>query len=259
MGLTYELNRLAGTLVNGRSTLAEQGAANLWAGIAGDWSTPNRLTANEASAGDTLGDTTGFLPNGIALNYYPAGGEDGTGGIGITSIITTGVMFDLSCATGGGTGGTIPITVGNSYQASMRVRNAGALSSATHNMQLRFYWETAANAPISNSSGSEVPVPDAWTTVTVTATAPATAAFVGIAVRSGSAIAGNAIRFDKFGFWDGVGSEWVMPGSGTGALLSTLGALNVKNGTTNLGLRAVCNALGGTTNEDPAYALSQIP
>lgn len=46
--------------------------------------------------------------------------------------------------------------------------------------------------------------------------------------------------------------------TGTGGLLSLVGALNVKNSTTDLGLRAVCNALGGTTDMDPAYALSQI-
>jgi len=44
--------------------------------------------------------------------------------------------------------------------------------------------------------------------------------------------------------------------------LGLQGALNVKAGITNpkdyLGVRAVCNQLGGTTNQDPAYALAQI-
>lgn len=33
--LTYELNRLAGSLVDGVPTLAAQGAANVWAGTTG--------------------------------------------------------------------------------------------------------------------------------------------------------------------------------------------------------------------------------
>jgi hypothetical protein len=37
--------------------------------------------------------------------------------------------------------------------------------------------------------------------------------------------------------------------------LGLLGALNKKNSNSNLGLRAVCNALGGTTDLDEASAL----
>lgn len=50
---------------------------------------------------------------------------------------------------------------------------------------------------------------------------------------------------------------------GGGANYDLLGALNRKAGITNpkdfLGLRAVCNQLGSTTNQDPAHALSTIP
>ena len=40
--------------------------------------------------------------------------------------------------------------------------------------------------------------------------------------------------------------------------LALLGALNVENGTTDLGLRAVCNSLGSTDNVDPAEALREV-
>lgn len=50
---------------------------------------------------------------------------------------------------------------------------------------------------------------------------------------------------------------------GAGSNYDLLGALNRKAGITNpknfLGLNAVCNQLAGTTNQDPAHALSTIP
>ena len=50
---------------------------------------------------------------------------------------------------------------------------------------------------------------------------------------------------------------------GGGQTYDLLGALNRKAGITNpknfLGMNAVCNLLAGTTNQDPAHALSTIP
>jgi hypothetical protein len=50
---------------------------------------------------------------------------------------------------------------------------------------------------------------------------------------------------------------------GGGANYDLLGALNRKAGRTDpkqfLGLNGICNQLGGTTNQDPAHALSTIP
>lgn len=52
---------------------------------------------------------------------------------------------------------------------------------------------------------------------------------------------------------DGAANKW----AGTTGL-ALQGALNAKAGTYGLGTRRVCNLLGGTTDQDPAFALSQI-
>lgn len=59
----------------------------------------------------------------------------------------------------------------------------------------------------------------------------------------------------------GAANKWA--GLTSKASLDLVGALNKVAGRTTpstwLGLRAVCNLIGGTVDQDPAYALAQLP
>jgi hypothetical protein len=245
--LTYELNRLAKTLVDGRSTLSAQAAANKWAGITGAWQSANLLTENQASV-ET--DTTGFATSGGTIAASSAHALHGSKAL-LTTASSTASQGLFIPAIGGV--GYFPVVEGMTYTATWAAKQVSGTRSIT------FYLVWCTGGGDFANAGEVITVPTgSFTTYQHSGVAPTGATFARLDYTVNAGAANDQIAFDCFGLWAGEGGEWSLPGSGTGALLALLGALNVKNSTTNLGLRAVCNALGSTTNLDPAEALSNV-
>jgi hypothetical protein len=169
----------------------------------------NLLTANQASAGDTLGDNIGFPGVGVAgtYAYVVTDAWRGAGCLQMTSVADGNVGVYLA---GPGPSNRWPVVGGATYTlaaAAKAVGNSRLFASG-------FEWFTAAGA----SAGVAWPtllasVPTAsWAFGVTAAVAPANAAYVRLSVVTNGSRTGDVMLVDCFGFWRGAGGAWAMPG-----------------------------------------------
>ena len=165
----------------------------------------NLLTANQASI-ET--DTTGFNnPDGCALARSTTAG---TFLVGAASLAATCSSTTFSFFTPLGASG-VPVTPGLTYHAQVSAK-AGT-NPANLYVAIRFYNGAAS---LGDSAGSDMAVTtSAWATLRATFVAPATAthATVFVASGSGGVTASDVYYFDEFGFWQGAGGQWALPGT----------------------------------------------
>lgn len=240
--LQQTLNTLAGT-----TGLDAQGAANVWAGTTGkdlvsalnikngtvgkdlqgvlnalagttgkgvngaasSLLVRNLLTANQASV-ET--DNTGFYNNAPAngtITRSVVTAQNGTGSALMTSLAAGAISFrtgDSAVANNG----KAAVVGGANYTAVWSGK--GTAKSVLP----RIYWYTAAGAACStpHTLGTAVTTnASTWTQATVlAAVAPADAAYAAVGASWTAAAAAEAIYFDSFGLWQGVGGTWALPG-----------------------------------------------
>ena len=164
----------------------------------------NLLTDNQASGGDTLGDTTGYAAGQATLSRSTAWAAQGTGSILVTAT-TDHPVVDL-CP--GGTGG-VPVTPGETYTVTVDTK-AGTAVGRSGELYINF-WDSGGTWLSNSFSG--------WTqsttprTVVHTAVAPAGAAYMSPALAGYTAVATETFYFDKAGLWRGAGGQWAVPGT----------------------------------------------
>lgn len=246
--LTYELNRLAGTLLNGAPTLQAQAAANIWAGTSSldlvgalnaRYNGANAVAANAATGTDTSANTTGFTFSG------------GTGASS-TAQFWQGARSLLLTASGTAAMNAQTPASGSYMTASPAVTYTGMFYArrgvGTRNALVQLYWYNSSNGTVSSPTGGTVTLSSsAWTKVTYTAVAPATTAKARLYVVSTTGATSDTLYIDGISFHPGANTNWTTPAASTFGLTTGW-----------LGLNAVCNALAGTTNLDPASALRSI-
>lgn len=165
----------------------------------------NLLTANQASI-ET--DTTGFNnPASCTLTRSTTAGTflAGAASLAATCSSTTFAFFTPLAASG------VPVTPGLTYHAEVAAK-AGT-NPANVYIAIRFYNGASS---LGDSAGSDVAVvTSAWKTLRATFVAPATATHATIVVASGSGgvTASDVLYFDQFGFWEGAGGQWALPGT----------------------------------------------
>ena len=164
----------------------------------------NLLTDNQASGGDTLEDTTGYVAWQATLSRSTAWAAQGTGSILVTAT-TDHPVVDL-CP--GGTGG-VPVTPGETYTVTVDTK-AGTAVGRSGELYINF-WDSGGTWLSNSFSG--------WTqsttprTVVHTAVAPAGAAYMSPALAGYTAVATETFYFDKAGLWRGAGGQWAVPGT----------------------------------------------
>jgi hypothetical protein len=166
--------------------------------------TPNLLTANQASGGDTSGNTADF---------FAVGGWTGTY---ITSDAAEGSGCILTAAPGAGSGGAVggnallaPAPgVMHTVLASVRVK------VGTRRPRINVNWYTAAFAYISSDFGLPVATGTGWAVISVSGTAPVNAAMAQWFIDTpDSGATGDAFAVDCVSIHAGTGLVWAMPGA----------------------------------------------
>ena len=165
----------------------------------------NLLTANQASV-ET--DTTGL---GVASAATVAR-STAQAKVGSASLLVTSTAVDASAGAAGTPRATsgVAVTPGVTYTGTVSVLNG----VGTRTLQVRLLWWDAGGSYLSLTDGTTAAAPAAWATLRATGVAPATAAFVSIEanmVDAGSI--GDAYYSDCWGFWEGAGGQWALPGS----------------------------------------------
>jgi hypothetical protein len=193
----------------------------------------NLLTANQASGGDTLGNTTGFsVLNECTLARTTDWAASGSGSLAMTATATVTMTAGTTGNTGGIAQGGVAVTPGDVITAVMTVRLKAGVSR-TGFPQIYFYGSGGAYS--SNADGTAKTLSDSSNTVlTITATVPAGAAFAGAVVTFGTGSIGDVCYADNWGLWKGTGGQWAMPGTpitGTGYRVRAGGLVDVWDGT----------------------------
>ena len=165
----------------------------------------NLLTANQASV-ET--DTTGL---GVASAATVAR-STAQAKVGSASLLVTSTAVDASAGAAGTPRATsgVAVTPGVTYTGTVSVLNG----VGTRTLQVRLLWWDAGGSYLSLTDGTTAAAPAAWATLRATGVAPATAAFVSIEanmVDAGSI--GDAYYSDCWGFWEGAGGQWALPGT----------------------------------------------
>ena len=165
----------------------------------------NLLTANQASI-ET--DTTGFvgLQNVASMSASSAAALYGSKSLAVTSTGSDDTKIQLSS---GLYTYDMPATAGQTYTFSAYVKSADTPRSAL----AVIVWRDAGGAGISTTTGTTVTTTaSGWTRVLVTGVAPAGTVHAQPVITIVSSVANEVHYFDGFGFWEGAGGQWSLPG-----------------------------------------------
>lgn len=207
----------------------------------GTFQVGNLLSANQATGGDTLGNTTGFGVGGNTIARDTGNAYQGTG-----SIKATRTSAGISYVVCGGAGEylaldyTLPVTEGVAYTATATVRSDDSTEALT--LRVRYY--TSGGTRIGGAYyNAGVALSTDWYTHTLVTTAPATAAFAEVWVeKSQAAETTETWNTDAIGFWRGSGGNWAPPG------LPVTGTAG----------KAALRSLSATTHTLEAYCAGQL-
>jgi len=262
----FELNRLAGTLVNALPTLGASTAALWWWGHRElNWAFENLLTPNQATGGASLETPEGFA----ALYNETLEVVDGSGVIGdkvlkITAAPDLPAVEPLSPAALYTTE-RIPVEPWHIYTLSAYVRSEQNTKRGTH---LQFVWFTAEGEMIGPTEGGLwSSKPDVWTHMWITAPAPENAAFVQVILQWDTVLPGESFSTDKWILHNSSDVQaWALPGhAAVDRALGLYAHLNMKAGIYNpdnfLPLVEICNRLAGREGQSESVedALARIP
>ena len=274
--IEYELNRLAGTLVNDMPTLGKATAALWWLGHRElNWALENRLTPNQATGGSALKNPDGF----VGLNGEEISVIESQTVIGEESIQLRVPQFPMLetvpiSATTAAPHPNVPVA----YLAleprievlPMHIYTAAALvkaeQTARRGTSFIFDWYDEAGDLISSAQGgSWSSKADEWTQMWITEPAPENAVSVQIKVRWEFVKANEAFITDKWILHNSSDVQaWAFPGCGATDLEAGLQAhLNMLAGcydpTEFRSVTEICNVLAGVLEAQAADALSLIP
>ena len=225
------MNRLAGTLFNGRPTLDAQGAAQVWAyGV-------------KTSLATTTKGTSGWIPTRITLTD---GGDYLHGVITDATVAATGQRVNTPTAT------KIPVTPGHTYTVKAMGRTNTAASVVT---AIQFH--DAGGVLIAGSFvvGADVPMnattftPASSVTVVAPPTAATTVASIGLSATGARSI-GQFLDIQSGYLTDDT--------SGAQYPLDLVGCLNAIANTSGVELQGVLNILAGTQGLGVDEAASRI-
>ena len=273
--IEYELNRLAGTLVNDSPTLGNGTAALWWLGHRGlNWALENRLTPNQATSGSALKTTDGFSSPDCALSVVEQ--ETMIGSESVQVRVPSFPMLEVVQKSPTQSQDRqapvaylvleprIEVKPLHIYTAAAMIKADQASYRGT---SFIFDWYDEAGELISSVQGdSWVSKVDEWTQMWVTAGAPETGvASVQIKIRWEDVVGGEAFTVDKMIFHNSSDVQaWAFPGAGSTNFPAGLQAhLNMKAGIFNpdefLSVEDICNRLANIVEAAPADALSLIP
>lgn len=187
---------------------------------------PNLLTANQATATDALGNTTGFSVNTGTLASSTAQAVQGSRSVAATSTGTSAVWVTAAATLSLGDG--IPVTGGAVYTAFGKTRRSGTGGA---DASIYIYWMTAAGAWCSRQSDQCAYVTSTtsgWTLASVTATAPPDAAQAFVRYVNETSVAnGDVFYWDELALWAGFGAGWEPPASGAATVIAPSAAATV--------------------------------
>lgn len=187
---------------------------------------PNLLTANQATATDALGNTTGFSVNTGTLASSTAQAVQGSRSVAATSTGTSSVWVTAAATLSLGDG--IPVTGGAVYTAFGKTRRSGTGGA---DASIYIYWMTAAGAWCSRQSDQGAYVTSTtsgWTLASVTATAPPDAAQAFVRYVNETSVAnGDVFYWDELALWAGFGAGWEPPASGAATVIAPSAAATV--------------------------------
>ena len=166
----------------------------------------NLLTANQASI-ET--DTTGFVgfQNVASMSASSAAALYGSKSLAVTSTGSDDTKIQLSS---GLYTYDVPATAGQTYTFSVYVKSAATPRSAL----AVIVWRDAGGSGISTTTGTAVTTTTSgWTRVLVTDVAPAGTVHAQPVITIVSSVANEVHYFDGFGFWEGAGGQWALPGT----------------------------------------------
>jgi hypothetical protein len=173
----------------------------------------NLLTANQASGGDTSGDTTGHTFSGLTGSRSTAWAWQGTGSI-LCSRTGAGTAYATVGGAAYGASGSIPVVPGMVYTAVAFMRSAASTDSA----RVRIRWfQSDGTTAIATSTGTFAALDSAGKWWSETQVTPANAYFASIWLEV-TATATMDYAYDGVGFWAGAGGRWAMPGVPVGGL-----------------------------------------
>ena len=166
----------------------------------------NLLTANQASI-ET--DTTGFVgfQNVASMSASSAAALYGSKSLAVTSTGSDDTKIQVSS---GLYTYDVPATAGQTYTFSVYVKSAATPRSAL----AVIVWRDAGGSGISTATGTAVTTTTSgWTRVLVTGVAPAGTVHAQPVITIVSSVANEVHYFDGFGFWEGAGGQWALPGT----------------------------------------------
>ena len=166
----------------------------------------NLLTANQASV-ET--DTTGFVAfnNVASMSASTDAALYGSKSLKVTSTGSDDTKVQLSS---GLYTYDVPATAGQTYTFSVYVKSAATPRSAL----AVIVWRDAGGSGISTTTGTAVTTTTSgWTRVLVTGVAPAGTVHAQLVITIVSSVANEVHYFDGFGFWEGAGGQWALPGT----------------------------------------------
>ena len=166
----------------------------------------NLLTANQASI-ET--DTTGFVgfQNVASMSASTDAALYGSKSLAVTSTGSDDTKIQLSS---GLYTYDVPATAGQTYTFSVYVKSAATPRSAL----AVIVWRDAGGSGISTTTGTAVTTTTSgWTRVLLTGVAPAGTVHAQPVIAIVSSVANEVHYFDGFGFWEGAGGQWALPGT----------------------------------------------
>ena len=166
----------------------------------------NLLTANQSSV-ET--DTTGFVAfnNVASMSASTDAALYGSKSLAVTSTGSDDTKVQLSS---GLYTYDVHATAGQTYTFSVYVKSAATPRSAL----AVIVWRDAGGSGISTTTGTTVTTTaSGWTRVLVTGVAPAGTVHVQPVITIVSSVANEVHYFDGFGFWEGAGGQWALPGT----------------------------------------------
>lgn len=265
--LEDQLNRLAGTRVNGQPTLGKATAALWWLGHREHrWAHQNLLSENAATGGAALQSTEDFISlDGALLELVE--GEGMLGDVAVMASPTT--VKGRSVGSGQvkssiAFADQIPVEPMHIYTASIyTLMLPGAITPSRPNW-MKLKWLDELGQPIETHLGDHHASKQEWNLSWVTAPAPEGAAMVQAIIEFQSG-PGEQFLMDKAVLYNGSDPQaWAYPDHAAMQLdKGLLAHLNMKAGifasADFVDLATVCNRLANEQDMDPAMALAMIP
>jgi hypothetical protein len=273
--LDYEINRLAGTLVNGLPTLGPATAALKWLGHHDGlaWAHSNLCTPNQATGGMAEESTAGFLP----LDGQTLAVVEGDPIIGNLMLQVTSVEQAAPEPAATDTEGKVvmqdsrilfedpfPVEPWSIYTCSLYTRMEPNAITPSRANWVTLHWFDAEDQKISEFEGDfHVSKPE-WNLTWVTSHAPENAATCRVTIRW-EQMPGEVFSIDKAQFYNGTDPQaWAYPEAGSTDRQAGLRAhLSMKAGIFNperfLSPVEAGNRVARLSGTDLALALSTIP